>query len=176
MVSGCPLGALLLRMYHEAFWVAVSASAPVIALAAVVALGGVFSLAWQATEWNIDHDAIVPKKSDYGRAIELLRKRFNRAVSITRWTCMANTILQAAMLAFALTSLAARIDELPAALTIAAEALGIIAMLMAGIYAADAVRSHRDSMVLRMGQRIGPKAWRRLGLIRPHEPIPERDS
>jgi hypothetical protein len=114
-------------MYHETFWVAVSAAAPVIALAAIVALGDATADASRGRQWMIDHPSWTrpPEKRALVRAGGKAVTNIGLAIGVL---CVLNTILQAVVLAFSLSSLASGVDEMPTAVAIAAEVAGIIAV------------------------------------------------
>ncbi|HEY1623870.1 MAG TPA: hypothetical protein VGG16_08720 [Streptosporangiaceae bacterium] len=123
-------------MYRETFWVAVSAAAPVIALAVVVAYNDMKreeALFKRQTDPLLRHSLPVWR---YFPAPGLkIPKDARRA---RRWTWASvglhrlNVLGQAAVLAFSLTSLAQQVNEMPLALAIAAEVGGLVALLGAG--------------------------------------------
>lgn len=138
-------------MYHDTLWIAVSASAPVIALAAVVALGDAAGEAYRSTEWNIDHPQIgSPPQAVLDRQKQLSR-RFSAAQMIVVIVCLLNTLLQAGVLGTSLASLAGHTDYMPAAAAVVFEVLGLVAITVGGL-AAVAVRGTRRRMIrLRAG-------------------------
>jgi hypothetical protein len=122
-----------LRMYNDTFWVAVSAAAPVIALAVVVAYNNMRrekALYMREIEpsgglsiWRYEPALGGPK------AARIARRWSWTAVSVHR----LNVLGQATVLAFSLTSLAQQVNEMSLALAIVAELGGLLALLAAGM-------------------------------------------
>ncbi len=110
--------------FHESFWVATSAVAPVIALAAVVALPDATSIVGRAT-----HDRAIaemrPSARDDPFAIAVAR-------ATQRWSLLAwgitlvNLIIQAGLLTVSLWALAYNQDVMPPAPAIILAAGGIL--------------------------------------------------
>jgi hypothetical protein len=121
------------RMYHETFWVAVSAAAPVIALAVVVALNDM-----RREEALYNRDIEPSQGVPIWRYVPPLGGP-KAAGIVRRWTWTAaslhrlNVLGQATVLAFSLTSLAQQVDEIPPALAIVAEVGGLLVLLGAGV-------------------------------------------
>jgi hypothetical protein len=123
----------LLHMYRETFWVAVSAAAPVIALAVVVAYNDMRR-----------EEALYLRDIEPSGALPIWRYvpplgGPKAAGIVRRWTWTAvslhrlNVLVQATVLAFSLTSLAQQVDEMPLALAIVAEVGGLLVLLGAGV-------------------------------------------
>jgi hypothetical protein len=140
-----PPHALLLPMYKEAFWVAVSASAPVIALAAIVAMNEVSGAANRLGEWFLDHPnpEVGPSFDEDWNHVATLG-RFGFACSVL------NIVLQAVVLAFALNSLAAGINELRPALAVTGEVASLVALTLCAM-ATWGVQHARVSLGVRSG-------------------------
>lgn len=107
--------------YHEGFWIAVAAAAPVVALAAIVAFADIA---------GISGGRRGPPDTD------------SRIISIGRgvlWSGYAaglvNVLLQAVMLLLALLSLAAGHDQAPLIIAEIMAPLGILLLLIAGMLA-----------------------------------------
>jgi hypothetical protein len=123
-------------MDHDTFWVAVSAAAPVIALAVVVAYSDMRreeALYMRSIEpFGVDpiwRYSPPPGGPGGDRVVRKIRRWTWTAVSLHR----LNVLAQATVLAFSLTSLAQRVDESPLALAIVCEVGGLVALLAAGV-------------------------------------------
>lgn len=130
----------MLRMYRETFWVAVGAAAPVIALAVVVAY----------SDMRREQALYMRQLDPVGRPIwktfsapELkIPPHARRAGWWSRTGVglhLVNVLGQTMVLAFSLTSLAQRINEMPLALAIAVEVGGLLALLCAVVAAERAM-------------------------------------
>ena len=84
-MSGCQGSVLLLRMYHEAFWVAVAAAAPVIALAAIVAFSDAAGQLSGFLEWAAEHPLREPSKRAWRRSAGDT-KEFQRSVILSAFS------------------------------------------------------------------------------------------
>lgn len=120
-------------MYHETLWIAVSAVAPVIALAVVVAYNDMRSD-------ETLHRRQMCKLGDFPIWRYVDPPGGPRAAqSVRRWNWTAsgshlvNLLAQATVLAFSLSSLAQHVDEIPLALPISAEVAGLLAILAASV-------------------------------------------
>jgi len=129
--------------FHENFWLAASAAAPVITLAIVVAIPDAANMRFRAagamraaegqrrvSEVSGPHDR--PSRDSAGdRAGESLRAT-RWAVQVTRWNvqlCYANLIAQAVLLAVSLAALAYGLDLVPPwlAIVVAVGGVGLLA-------------------------------------------------
>jgi uncharacterized membrane protein YbhN (UPF0104 family) len=115
--------------FHTDLWVAVAASAPVIALAAVVSLEGTLELS----------STLLSGKRRLRRKYARLANT-EMAVQRGRWTIrlgillsITNLWLQGATLTAALVSLGLGRDELPPVLVAAAEGAGLVALVCASV-------------------------------------------
>jgi hypothetical protein len=123
-------------MYYESFWVAVSAAAPVIALAVVVAYA---DMTREVTLRMRGIDPFLGRRFPVWKAMSAKEDKPPHDARIAgRWyrTTVGlhrlNVLGQAAVLAFSLASLAYQANEMPPALGIAAEVGGLLAILGAG--------------------------------------------
>jgi hypothetical protein len=114
-------------MYHETFWVAVSAAAPVIALAAIVAYTDANRTGSSSRQWAVDHPPwTYPPHQRHAAGDKIVEARSLTLMVVL--VCTLDTILQAVMLAFSLSSLASRVDEMPTAVAVAGEVAGIVGL------------------------------------------------
>ena len=129
-------------MYREAFWVAVCAAAPVIALATVVAYTDVHELVMDWASIGADRslrDELQPGDKFLDDTAMLVLQ------SAAAWLlCLANLVVQAAALAFSLASLAYARNEWPPWAGIAAGVGGISALAVIAIASAGARRRFRN--------------------------------
>lgn len=132
-------------MYHETFWIAVTAAAPVIALAAIVAFSDSSANASRMRQWQVDRPlwTFPDENRDLARAKARTAAGLGQVVALL---CVCNTVLQAVVLAFSLSGLASRVDEMPPEVAIAAEVAGLAA-LASGAVVAAACRSWVDDMM-----------------------------
>jgi hypothetical protein len=91
--------------YHEAFWLVVGAAAPVIALAAVVALPEITSVYDRILEL---YDAFLPRSRE-----QRLLRRLRWAMFFAWGSTISNVALQGLLLLFSLTSLVSTENGLP---------------------------------------------------------------
>lgn len=114
-------------MYHETYWIAVSAAAPVIALSAIVAMADVGAISSASRQWQIEHPPWTCPEESQELANKIGHLAWDMLTFAARlaWFCMA---LQATVLAFSLSSLAGRIDEMPTWVAIAGEVASIVAL------------------------------------------------
>jgi hypothetical protein len=128
--------------FHESFWLAASAAAPVITLATVVAIPDVANTRFRAAGalWAADGQREIFEVS--GRegtpGYDTVRDRIDQSLTATRWAvevtrrnvrlCYANLIAQAALLAVSLAALAYGRDLVPPWLAIVL-AVGGVALL-----------------------------------------------
>ncbi len=143
--------------YYDAFWAVAGGSAPVIALAAVVLLG-------QALDWGTALTAAIlatfdradPSKINFQKLDEL-SPRQGKAKSRIFWMIVVpqgvNLLIQCAVLAFSLLSLADHLNFIrPRIVTIGVVVgialLGVCTVIMSVTKdaAADIVRAHRDAL------------------------------
>jgi hypothetical protein len=125
-------------MYHETLWSAASAAAPVIALAAVVGLNDITGEAYRATEWSFEHPPLAELDETHQHRLKQLRRGFNRAQNVAAILGLANISLQTGVLGFALASLASQVDELPVAVAVIFEVVGLMAITVAALAAMTA--------------------------------------
>jgi hypothetical protein len=92
---------------HESFWLATATAAPVIALAAIVALPDTSVIAQKFIDLRLKMD---PRPTPYQ---ERLLKAAQVVVLLPKWTTMVNLIVQAALLAVSLWALAYEHDVIP---------------------------------------------------------------
>jgi hypothetical protein len=132
-------------MYQQTFWVAVTAAAPVVALAAIVAFSDSTANASRMRQFQVDRPlwTFPDEKRDLAQAKARTAAKLGGLVALL---CVCNTILQAAVLAFSLTGLASHVDEMPPVVAIAAEVAGIAA-LAGGAVVAATCRSWVDDMM-----------------------------
>jgi hypothetical protein len=123
-------------MYHDSFWVAVSAAAPVIALAVVVAYA---DMRREVTLLTREIDPFLGRRLPVWKVMSASEDKPPRDARIAgRWyrttvgLHLLNVLGQAAVLAFSLASLAYQVNEMPLALGIAAEVGGLLVILGAG--------------------------------------------
>jgi len=117
-------------MYHEAFWLAVSVAAPVIALAAIVAYASARAKADRMWQWAIDRGLGVTQgaesRMDPGPAKQA--RSLPSSLRVAASMSMTNTILQAIVLAFSLSSLASGFDRMPTGFAVVFEVAGIFVL------------------------------------------------
>jgi hypothetical protein len=135
----------MLRMYRETFWVAVSAAAPVIALAVVVAYS---DMRREEALFMRQLDPMgLPVWKTFSASEDKSPPDARRA---GRWSRtgvglhLLNILGQTTVLAFSLTSLAQRVNEMPLALAIAVEVGGLLALLGAAVAAERAMSALYD--------------------------------
>jgi hypothetical protein len=145
-------------MYHETFWVAASAAAPVTALASIVALSDITSWAHGVLRWEVDHPPWTFPNYAAARASAANTSSAYHAAMVML-ICVLNTILQAVILAFALSSLTSRVDEMPTAVAIAAEVAGIAALTTGAIIGALS----RGEVIQMMKCSVQPPDWYKEG-------------
>jgi hypothetical protein len=143
-------------VFHENFWVATSAVAPVIALAAVVALTdtmtilGRVSVVESAVQQNPNHDSWIQDRLA------------GTARDSRKWTLIAglitliNLIIQAALLAVSLSALAYDQDIMPLWLAVTLATGGIL-LLAWGTFLSALQRWNLDSGVFRKGNPFDPE-------------------
>jgi hypothetical protein len=114
-------------MYHEAFWLAVSVAAPVIALAAIVAYASARAKADRMWQWAVDRGLGLPQgtESSTDREDAQQARSLPSSLRVTASMSMTNTILQAIVLAFSLSSLASGVDRMPTGFAVVFEVAGI---------------------------------------------------
>jgi hypothetical protein len=134
-------------MYHETFWIAVSAAAPVIALAAIVAFSNDIANTSRMRQWFVEHPPWTRPQEKRAQARKTTKTSTNLAVTVGLM-CVLNTILQAVVLAFSLSGVASHVDEMPIAVAIAAEVAGIAALAAGAIIAAFGRRESDRAMAL----------------------------
>jgi hypothetical protein len=124
--------------FHESFWVATSAVAPVIALAAVVALPDM-TLVGRATILRDRIQERQPSQEDswlhsflLGRARDTRKWALNAAL-----TTLANLIIQASLLVVSLCALAFRQDIMPFWLAILLASGGILLLVLSTIVSVE---------------------------------------
>ena len=128
-------------MYREAFWVAVSAAAPVIALAAVVAYADANDLMRQVAAVNqVLTDETLESDDKLVSRYAGIPELGLIAVSL----CIANLGLQAVTLTFSLVSLANGRNEGPTWAVLVAEVGGIVALAFAAVASQRARRRLAD--------------------------------
>ena len=150
-------GALLLSMYHETFWVAVTAAAPVIALAAIVAFSDSTANASRMRQFQVDRPLWTFPEENRDLAQAKARTAANLG-GLVALLCVCNTILQAVVLVFSLTSLAST----------AAAIDGLAWRNVAGSWIPDRVRFFADAVsAVRAPCPVGWFAGsRRCGILR----------
>jgi hypothetical protein len=105
--------------YHEAFWIAVAAAAPVVALAAIVAY--------------TDLGRIIGRRPEPGRANPASFKTLAEVLVTGMAVAWINVVLQAVTLLLALLSLAADHDQAPLIIAEITTPLGIFLLLVSGV-------------------------------------------
>jgi hypothetical protein len=117
-------------MYHETFWLAVSAAAPVIALAAFVAYASARAKADRMWQWRIDRGLGLTQstqgRTNHERAKQVRSVRSNLRAAASVY--VINTILQAVVLGFSLSSLASGFDRMPTGFAVVLEVAGIFSL------------------------------------------------
>jgi hypothetical protein len=117
--------------FHESFWVATSAAAPVIALAAVVALPDASTIAHIASgNWYRTRVRYRDTRRHPTAGVEITAARLTRWQAwLTWWAIFVNLIVQAGLLAMSLSALAYNHDVMapPAAIILAAGGILILA-------------------------------------------------
>jgi hypothetical protein len=107
--------------YHESFWIAVAAAAPVVALAAIVAFTDIAGISGgRRAPGDTDPDVI---------------KLGRRLLWSGYATGLGNVLLQAVMLLLALLSLAAGHDQAPLIVAEVTTPLGVLLLLVASVLA-----------------------------------------
>jgi hypothetical protein len=118
--ASCSDRCFTLGMYHETFWVAVSAAAPVIALAAIVAFGDQGQSVSRVRQGQLANPwwSYPDQNREWARRIANVGDL--RARGAWLLLILGNMILQAVILGFSLSSLASPVNEMPTALAVAA--------------------------------------------------------
>ena len=113
-------------MYHEAFWLAVSVAAPIIALAAIVAYASARAKADRMWQWAVDRGLALTQGAENRTDPERAKARsLPSSLRVAASMSMTNTILQAVVLAFSLSSLATGLDRMPTGFAVVFEVAGI---------------------------------------------------
>jgi hypothetical protein len=106
-------------MYHEVFWVAVAAAAPIIALAAIIAFSD-----QMARLGDLYPDA----RKLYDDGHRDLSRAYTRSNITATLLSLGNTVAQTVVLGIALSSLGGSVNEIPAWSAIALEVAGLAAV------------------------------------------------
>jgi len=113
-------------MYHEAFWLAVSVAAPIIALAAIVAYASARAKADRMWQWAVDRGLALTQGAENRTDPERAKARsLPSSLRVAASMSMTNTILQAVVLAVSLSSLATGLDRMPTGFAVVFEVAGI---------------------------------------------------
>jgi hypothetical protein len=127
-------------MYHETFWVAVSAASPVIALSAVVAYTQALDRD-AAQRLTIEHLVPAEMSRSYVGSVD-------RAGQLARRMSVSNLVVQTVTLFTSLASLAWRHDVAPPAFGLIAEVYGLVALTgaawLSALSHAYSLRTRRD--------------------------------
>ena len=124
--------------FHEGFWVATSAAAPVIALAAIVAIP---DLAGHVTMTSRDVDTATgqrPGRPDSSDPVMSLARGARRWSVMALVVTLVNLLAQAALLALSLWSLAYNQDVMPPPTAIILPVFGVLALTDSTWFAIDA--------------------------------------
>jgi uncharacterized membrane protein YbhN (UPF0104 family) len=133
--------------FHESFWVATSAAAPVIALAAIVALPDLSStLAKTTQDVRTARDGRRPASGENPAADpEMAQARLEWRLSMLYWAItIVNLFAQAGLLAFSLWALADKQDLMPLGLAILLAVIGILLLAGSTMFVIN-LRYSRDS-------------------------------
>lgn len=117
-------------VYHKDFWIAVSAAAPVIALAAVVAYPDTDELVQLKRDVWERWRSVVPTPLD-----ALALKDSATYVRLAVRLCLGNIVVQAVTLTFSLLSLASEVDEWPTWMGILGVVGGVSALALCALLA-----------------------------------------
>src|SRR5262249_51507638 len=128
---------------HESFWVAVSAAAPVIALAAVVGLTDQSGESTRTLEWIYEHPADLNEADQYVFNKNMVQ--FQGAQGARLLLGQFNTFLQTLTLIFSLHSLASRADFVPVLVAVILEAVGMELTMFSSTATALPRRAGTDS-------------------------------
>ena len=120
--------------FHDTFWLVAGGAAPVIALASVVTFGEARQLE-SISQVEVRAQVLempLSVRAEFWKD----RKRLLRIAQLMAWLQIVNLALQCWILASSLMSLAHSTNELPTALVVAAEVVGIALLAVGGFGAA----------------------------------------
>jgi hypothetical protein len=142
---------------HDSFWVATSAVAPVIALAAVIALSDVMPILGRV---NVVESAVQqhPNKDSWIQdQMARIARDTRKWALIAGLTTLVNLIIQAALLAVSLSALAYDQDIMPLWLAVIMATGGIL-LLAGGTFLSASQRYNLEWGVFRKGNPFDPEA------------------
>ncbi len=122
--------------FHESFWVAAGAAAPVIALAVVVSLNDASQTQFAVGDAT-DRAFVVAHRDEKDVLYRSLDKRGRSLAALTA-AQLVNLVLQAGLLAVSLVSLALHRNLIPAWICVVAPTAGVLLLAYAGLAVTNA--------------------------------------